>query len=243
MLLTRSSGLLLLLLAGRAGYSQKIVPGYIVTAGQDSLRGAIAIHDDEVQQKQVDFITAQGNQRQLLDARAVRAYGYTTDKDTVRYVAVSMNLGRTKDKTEQLFLRQLIGGPVGLFQYRYSRGYSAQPSRISTEVIQVPTTSSSGKTTYTPVTRSYFSNPPARSQAFPPLTKASALSGTGVSLLLYRQGQRGFVEATSWRFPADAVAYFADCPALASDLQAKRYHARNLPQLVRRYNGCQSIGH
>ena len=60
MLLARSSGLLLLLLLGRAGYSQKIVPGYIVTAGQDSLRGAIAIHDDTAQQKQVDFITAQG---------------------------------------------------------------------------------------------------------------------------------------------------------------------------------------
>ena len=63
MLLARSSGLLFFLLASRAGYGQKIIPGYIVTAGQDSLRGAIAIHDDAAQQRQVDFITVQGNQR------------------------------------------------------------------------------------------------------------------------------------------------------------------------------------
>ena len=93
MLLARSSALLLLLLLGRAGYSQKIAPDYIVTAGQDILRGAIAIHDDAAQQKQVDFITAQGTQRQLLDAYPLSAYGYTTAHDTIRYVTVRLDLG------------------------------------------------------------------------------------------------------------------------------------------------------
>ena len=48
------------------------MPGYIVTAGQDSLRGVVALHDEAAQQQQVDFITAQGTQRQLLDARQLR---------------------------------------------------------------------------------------------------------------------------------------------------------------------------
>ena len=137
-LLARGSGLLILLLAGRAGYSQKIVPGYIVTAGQDSLRGAIVIHDDAAQQKQVDFITARGNQRQRLDAHQLKAYGYNTEKDTVRYVAVGMNLGRAGGQVERLFLRQLVAGPDELFRYHYSRDYYARPDRTGTEVSRPP---------------------------------------------------------------------------------------------------------
>ena len=78
--------------------------------------------------------------------------------------------------------------------------------------------------------------------AFPPLSAASARGGTGVSLLLRRHGQAGFVEANWWIYPTDALAYFADCPALATELQANRYHARSLPQLVRRYNSCPAPG-
>lgn len=219
----------ILLLAGPVGYSQKIVPGYIVTAGQDSLRGAIIVHDEAMQQTQVDFIMAQGNQRQRLDVRQLTAYGYTTQKDTVRYIAVSMNLGRTA-KAEALFLRQLVAGPVELYRYCYSRDYYNQPARVATDVR--PNTSRPSLVTW-----------PVCGLAFPPLSVTSARGGTGVALLLRRHGQPDYAEATNWNFPADAAAYFADCPALASDLQARRYHARNLLQLVRRYNACQAAGH
>lgn len=235
--LARASALLVLLLTSRAASSQHIFPGYVVTAGQDSLRGAIALHDDATQQRQVDFITAQGNQRQLLDARALRAYGYTTTRDTVRYVAVSMNLGRSGAQPEALFLRQLVAGPAELYQYRYVREYYTRPARLAA----APTTTyapTAVNVSHPPVASSHYTPYPPNAPGFPPLNATDARSGTGVALLLRRRGQTGFVIATQWSFPRDAAAYFADCPALAPDLQARRYRARNLPQLVQRYNSC-----
>ena len=237
--LTRASILVFLLLGSYVGHGQKIVPGYIITAGQDSLCGVIAIHDDVAQQKQVDFITARGNQRQLLDAHQLGAYGYTTARDTVRYVAVSLNLGKSGDKAERLFLRQLVAGPAELYQYRYSREYYQQPARTGAEVSQTPNTTYPVNVAHPPLAASHPTPNPARPLAFPPLSAVSARSGTGISLLLRRRGQPGFSEANWWSFPTDALAYFADCPSLAPDLQAKRYKAQNLPQLVRRYNRCQ----
>ena len=239
MLRTRFRALVGLLLAGYAGHAQKIVPGYIVTAGQDSLRGAVVVHDAETQQKQVDFITAQGNQRQQLDARSLRAYGYTTNKDTVRYLSVRLNLGFAgSSNNEPLFLRQLVGGPVVLFRYCYTRTYSRQPARILTTTRTVPMTTVTGKVTYIPQTSSSISGHASGPLAFPPLSADDARAGTGVALLLYRQGEPGFVEASHWQFPVDALAYFADCPALLPDIQTKHYKAQNLAQLVRRYNAC-----
>lgn len=237
MSLTRASVLAVLLLGSHVGHDQKIVPGYIVTAGQDSLRGAIALHDDMAQQQQVDFITAQGNQRQLLDARAVRAYGYTTDHDTVRYVAVSMNLGRSRGKREALFLRQLVGGPAELYQYHYVREYYTRPARIA---VTPPTYSAAINLSHPPVASPHYTPYPPGAPSFPPLNATDARGGTGVALLLRRRGQPGFVMATQWSYPRDAAAYFADCPALVPDLQARRYQARDLPQLVRRYNSYLS---
>ena len=174
--------LLILLLTGPVGYSQKIIPGYIVTAGQDSLRRAIIGHDEATQQTQVDFIMAQGNRRQRLDARQLKTYGYTTQKNTVRYMAVSMNLGRTA-KAEALFLRQLVAGPVELYRYCYSHDYYNQPARVATDVR--PNTSRSGATR------------PVCGQAFPSLSVASARGGTGVALLLRRREQPDYAEATN----------------------------------------------
>ena len=77
------------------------------------------LHDATAQQRQVDFITARGNQRQLLDTRALKASGYTTEQDTVRYISITMNLGCTGSKPEALFLCQLVSGPAELYQYRY----------------------------------------------------------------------------------------------------------------------------
>ena len=239
MLLTRSSALIALLLASYTGHGQKIAPGYIVTAGQDTLHGAVVVHDAETQQRQVDFITAQGNQRQQLDARSLRAYGYATDQDTVHYVSVRLNLGLPGNQAEPLFLRQLVGGPVVLFRYCYTRTYSRQPARIITTTRMVPMTPVTGKVTYVPQTSSALTRPASGPLAFPPLNADDARGGTGVALLLYRPGQSDFIQATQWKFPADALAYFGDCPALLPDIQARHYKAHNLAQLVRRYNACQ----
>jgi hypothetical protein len=174
----------------------------------------------------------------LLDAQALRAYGYITDNDTVRYVAARLNLGKPGGKPEALFLRQLVGGPAELYQYHYSRNYYEQLARTGTDLHYVPNTKYPVNVAHLPVASPRFALHPAGTPAFPPLNAPDARGGTGVALLLRRRGQAGFVVATHWSFPRDAAAYFADCPALAPDLQAKRYHARNLPQLVRRYNSC-----
>lgn len=237
MSLTRASVLAVLLLSSYVGHSQKIVPGYIVTVGQDSLRGAVAIHDDMAQQRQVDFITAQGNQRQLLDARTLRAYGYITAQDTVRYVAVSMNLGRSGAQSEALFLRQLVGGPAELYQYRYSRNYYTRPPRVAVAPASTASIPSAVSMSHPPVASSRYISPPANALTFPPLNAADARAGTGIALLL-RRGQSNFVIATQWSFPKDAAAYFADCPNLTPD-RHQLYHLKTLPQLVRRYNSCQ----
>ncbi|WP_460501869.1 hypothetical protein [Hymenobacter agri] len=239
MLLTRSSVLIALLLASYTGHGQKIMPGYVITAGQDTLRGAVVVHDAETQQRQVDFITAQGSQRQTLDARALRAYGYATDQDTIHYVSVRLNLGLPGNQAEPLFLRQLVGGPVMLFRYCYTRTYSRQPARIITTTRMVPMTPVTGKVTYVPQTASSLTRPASGPLAFPPLNADDARGGTGVALLLYRKGQTDFTQATQWKFPNDALAYFADCPALRPDIQARHYKAHNLAQLVRQYNACQ----
>ena len=138
-----------------------------------------------------------------------------------------------------------MAGPDELFRYHYSHDYYARPDRTGTEVSRPPiTTVNAAAIAHPQLASPRFTNAPANhALAFPPLSAASARGGTGVSLLLLRRhGQPGFIEATWWNFTTDAVAYFADCPALATELQANRYHARNLPQLVRRYNSCPAPG-
>ena len=157
----------------------------------------------------------------------------------MRYVAVSLNLGRSAGQPEPVFLRQLAGGAVELYQYHYTRDYYTQPARVGAEVSRAPNLTSPVNMAHPPLAAAHFTPAPAGPLAFPPLSAASARNGTGVSLLLRRRGQPGFVDATWWQFPADALAYFAACPALVPDLQAKRYRARTMLQLVRRYNACQ----
>ena len=207
MLLFHASVLPVLLLVGRAALSQNIAPGYIVTAaGQDGLRGAIVIQDEPVQQRQIDFITAQGNQRQQF-ARQLKAYAYITAKDTVRYVAVSMNLEKPSGKIEQLFLRQLVAGPAELYQYHCARDYYALPARLGTEVSRTLNNAHLVTISHPPLATSRFTPAPAGPLAFPLLSAASTRGGPGVSPPRRRWGQSGFVEAMWWRFPADAMAY------------------------------------
>lgn len=174
----------------------------------------------------------------MLDARALKAYGYTTARDTVRYVAVSINLGRSGEQPEALFLRQLVGGPAKLYQYRYSRDYYTRPMRMAAALPNTAYIPNAANVSHPPVASPRYIPYPANALAFPPLNPADTRGGTGVALLLRRYGKSNFVIATQWNFPKDAAAYFADCPTLVPDLEAKRYQARNLPQLVRRYNTC-----
>ncbi|MCI1188453.1 hypothetical protein MON38_13575 [Hymenobacter sp. DH14] len=239
MSLSRASVVPVLLLAGRAAFGQNIAPGYIITAGQDSLRGAIVLHDATAQQRQVDFITAQGSQRQLLDARTLKAYGYTTEQDTVRYIAVTMNLGRTGSTPEALFLRQLVSGPAELYQYRYLRSYNERQGRMAAAFSSSGSAPNGTHASHPALAAPRFPYS-LNTREYPPLNAVDARGGTGVALLLRRRGQSNFVIASQWVFPKEATTYFADCPALMPDLQAKRYQPKNLPQLVRRYNSCTS---
>jgi hypothetical protein len=61
------------------------------------------------------------------------------------------------------------------------------------------------------------------------------------SLVLYRTDKMQLEEVSGWKFPKDAVTYFGDCPELVADLQAGRYRARDISQIVRRYNAWHLV--
>ena len=200
--------LLVLALLCQAGHGQALVPGYIVTTEQDSLRGAICRHDELAQQVGVDFVPLNGTQRRWLDAHQVKAYGYVHRGDTVRYVAVVLNQGASHGEASCIFLRQLVAGPVELYEYRYTPlpAIGCLPESMVGHSL------------------------------FPALSLRSARFGSGHALVLYQSTRNTTTEVTWWNFPTDAAAYFADYPALAADLQAKHYRRRGIPQVVKRYN-------
>ena len=228
------------LLAAGASRGQAIAPGYVVTAGRDSLRGGVALHSDATQQRTVDFIPAQGNQRLQLDAAQLSAYGYVNRQDTVRYVALPLMVNGETGRTDRIFLRQLVAGPVEVYRYHYDRNYySAPPTPVSRGVRATPNVAASNAAHPQLATPHYGTAPADLLRvSFPPLSAVSARSGIGVALLVHRRAQRDLTETSWWHYPTDAAAYFADCPALAADLRARRYHPRDLLLVVRRYNAC-----
>ena len=200
--------LLVFTLMCRPGHGQALVPGYVVTTELDSLRGAICPRDEFEQQLGVDFVLLNGTQRRWLDARQVKAYGYVQRGDTVRYVAVVLNQDPAHGGARGIFLRQLVAGPVELYEYHY-----------------IPLPPPGGI-----IVRG------GQPLLFPALSVRSARFGSGRSLVLYHPVRNTTTEVTWWNFPAAAAAYFADSPALAADLQAKHYRPRAIPQVVKRYN-------
>ena len=191
----------------RAGYGQTLVPGYVVTTELDSIRGAICRHDEMQQQGGVDFVPMHGTHLRWLDVHQVKAYGYVHRRDTVRYVAVVLNPGTTHGEARCLFMRQLVAGSVELYDYQYSP----------------------------PEPRGNFT-PNEGAEFFPALSIRSARFGSGRALVMYYSAHNSTTEITWWRFPVDAATYFADCPALATDLRAKRYRSRDIAQVIKRYN-------
>lgn len=229
--------LLLLLILGLLalpGYSQEAVPGYIVTAGRDSIRGAVFPHDELTGQAGVDFVNLQGTQRQWLNATQLSAYGYTSKLDTIRYVAIGLNYPKA-GAPRRVFVRQLVAGPVELLNYYYSTrlASSAAPSAAGTPVVRATAATAAHPSLYT---AQYGGRPAGEPPFFPPLSATSARAGGGNSLLLRRRAQNSLTEITWWNFPVDAANYFADSPPLAAELREKRYRRRDIPQVVRRYN-------
>ena len=204
----RSVFFLVLTLVYRTGQGQALVPGYVVTTEQDSLRGAICLRDEFQQQLGVDFVLLNGTQRRWLDAHQVKAYGYVHRGDTVRYVAVALNQSPAQAGARGIFLRQLVAGPVELYEYHYMP--LPPPGSLPVRGAQPP--------------------------LFPALSVRSARFGSGRSLVLYQSARTTTTEVTWWDFPTDAAAYFADYSALATDLQANYYRPRSILQVVKRYN-------
>lgn len=185
--------------------AQRLVPGYVLLTSGDSLPGAIRLSSPVEQQLEVKFIPLAANQLLKFPAGKVRAYGYVTGDDTVRYVACPVQLGypvvycsriagqanafykTTTNDTVWLLLKQVLAGPVQLYE-RYDSQSSGAYSL-----------------------RQYF----------------------------LRKGRSLPINTYWWNFPKDAASFFKDHPALTTQLQTKRYRARDLKTVVGLYNKWQ----
>lgn len=226
----RSLAALILGLAGLPGHGQRLVPGYVVTVGGDSLRGAICIRGPLLQQSRAEFVALRGTERLRLDANQLAAFGYIHQQDTVRYVAINLTYGARHRPDERVFLRQLAAGPVELYQYHYQEKTAGNAPVPQRAILAPPTAATSAH----PLLRTAQVPLPPAAQAYPPVSAKGA--GPGTALLLRRRAPNAITQVSGWNFPVDAAAYFADCPALATDLQARRYRQRDLPRVVKRYN-------
>ena len=105
----------LLLAAGHPAAAQRLRAGYVVTTGGNSLRGAIRVGGAPVdRQQRVRFVPLAGTGHLRLSPAQARAYGYVLGPDTVRYVA--FYAPQRPGGTEGLFLRQVVAGPVQLYE-------------------------------------------------------------------------------------------------------------------------------
>jgi hypothetical protein len=120
----------LVLLCKQATMAQRLAPGYVITASGDSIRGAIRLSSPMQQQFEVKFVPLLLADRLLkLAPSDLRAYGYVYNHDTARYVACPMQVGYPvrrsngymANDTSWLLLKQLIAGPVQLYE-RYTAG-------------------------------------------------------------------------------------------------------------------------
>lgn len=167
--------------------AQHLLAGYVVTASGDSLCGALRVSNSPLeQQRMLHFVPLAGNRRLSLRPAQARSYGYVQGSDTVRYVSFSLPTGVSG--TSDLFLRQLVAGPVQLYE-RYV-----------------------------------------------------ATTGRGTASVrcewLVRRAHYLPVNTYWWNFGKEALAFFRACPVLTAELQAGRYRPRDLPLIVRVYNGC-----
>ncbi|WBA43992.1 hypothetical protein [Hymenobacter canadensis] len=79
-------------------------------------------------QRLVRFVPLAGTSRRHLGPTHVRAYGYVLDPDTVRYVAFFLSSGPVG--TDGLFLKQVVDGPVQLYE-RYAANTAQRGTAIT----------------------------------------------------------------------------------------------------------------
>ncbi|WP_133273369.1 hypothetical protein [Hymenobacter radiodurans] len=223
---------------------KKPLPGYVVTAGGDTLRGAIVPASRLTQQYRVEFIPMQGHQRLFLDGYQLASYTYYTDLDTIRYVSL-LFAQRGIDKPCRGFLQQVVAGKAQLYYYSFHNSGQQMTSFNSGGLLSTsPSNSTASRqvSAYahslmnsTSLTSSIKPQKNAKYPTFGPLSKRGVYNPDN-TLVIYRADKSRLEDVNEWRFPKDAAVYFADFPDLVADLQSGQYRARDLPQIVRRYN-------
>ena len=126
--------------------AQRMAPGYVLLTSGETLQGAIRLSSPIEQQQEVKFVSLAANQLLKFPALKVRAYGYVTGEDTVRYVACPVQVGypvvyrtrvagqasasheTTANDTVWLLLKQVMAGPVQLYE-RYDNRSSTYSLR------------------------------------------------------------------------------------------------------------------
>jgi hypothetical protein len=191
----------------------------------------------------VEFIPLQGHQRLFLDGYQLASYTYYSDLDTIRYVSLLFSQSGTKTPCRG-FLQQVVAGEAQLYYYSFSP-------------IQQEAVFSSGGWLGTSLNSPYGPRPgsafayslknssqhisstlPQKNAKYPrfgPLSKRGFYN-LGNTIVIYRADKKRLEDVNGWRFPKDAAVYFADFPDLVADLKSGQYRARDLPQIVRRYN-------
>jgi hypothetical protein len=241
-ILPQHYGLVLLacsLSLGTSAFAQKKpLPGYVVTMGGDTLLGAINPTDPVTQQYQVEFVPLQGTKWLSLDGYQLSSYTYYKDLDTVRFISLSfMQAGSTTPRRG--FLQQVVGGEAQLFYYNSSFKLQSFENHTTVPSYSTITRFSPNNYGFSNWYRyTYSSAPPnAKYPAFSPLKRRGFGRNPARTLVIYRGTKSHLTQVSTWKFPQDAVAYFSDCPELVADLKAGRYRYRDIPQIVRRYNG------
>ncbi|MDB5234662.1 MAG: hypothetical protein JWR44_1655 [Hymenobacter sp.] len=128
-----------LLLLGCSCSAQHLWPGYAVMLNGDSVLGAVRVSSAQQQQSHIRFVPLSGTMLLLLRPEEVRAYGYIKSNDTVRYISCSFPVGTVSSYTKlvngqrqvvhgmatlvmRLFLRELVAGPVRLYERNVING-------------------------------------------------------------------------------------------------------------------------
>ncbi|GAB2477065.1 hypothetical protein GCM10011375_20540 [Hymenobacter qilianensis] len=219
------------------------MPGYVVTMGGDTLRGAIVPAPRLTQQYRVEFILLQGHQRLFLDGYQLASFTYYVDLDTIRYVSL-LFAQKGSDTPCRGFLQQVVAGEAQLYYYSFNLGQGGAPFS-SGGLLSTGHRNSTGPSRVSAYANSLINNsqssPPvtprknAKYPAFGPLSKRGMYYPDN-TLVIYRPDRKRLEDVYGWRFPKDAAVYFADFPDLVADLKSGQYRQRDIPQIVRRYN-------
>ncbi|WP_460620268.1 hypothetical protein [Hymenobacter qilianensis] len=222
---------------------KKPLPAYVVTAGGDTLRGAIVPAPRLTQQYQVEFIPIRGHQRLFLDGYQLASFTYYADLDTIRYVSLLFAQKGTNTLCRG-FLQQVVAGEAQLYHYSFNhvrQGLPVSNNGRSGSSYSNPKDPNPGNIYASLRGGSWQENARIISNRDGNHSTSGPLSKRGVynpknSLVIYRTDKLQLEDVSGWRFPKDAVTYFSDCPEVVADLKSGQYRARDIPQIVRRYN-------